>query len=259
MSLSAIDVTYQAGERKLMENVSLRVEPGRVHAVLGPNGAGKSTLLKLLAGDLRAASGSVTLDGRAIAEWSPFERARRRAVLPQSENLGFDFTVRQVVTLGRMPCRQHAPLQEQALITAALQAADALQLEARLYPTLSGGERARVQLARVLAQVWERADHERYLLLDEPTASLDLAHQHLCLRLARQLAAEGVGVLVILHDPNLALSYADDITLLCCGQSVAQGSPEQVLTRDHLEKVYGVKVDILRSQLTQQPYIAISP
>jgi iron complex transport system ATP-binding protein len=259
MSLSAVDVSYEAGGRRLLDQVSLQITPGRVHAVLGPNGAGKSTLLKLLAGDMRAVSGSVTLEGRAIAEWSALERARRRAVLPQSETLGFDFTVRQVVALGRMPCRQHAPAQEQALITTTLEAADALHLETRLYPTLSGGERQRVQLARVLAQVSEPADHERYLLLDEPTASLDLAHQHLCLRLARKFAAEDVGVLVILHDPNLALSYADDITLLCCGKTIAQGQPEQVLTRYHLELVYGVKIDILRSQHTQQPFISVSP
>jgi iron complex transport system ATP-binding protein len=115
----------------------------------------------------------------------------------------------------------------------------------------------RVQLARVLAQIWEASAHPRYLLLDEPTASLDLAHQHSCLRIARQFAAEGTGVLLVLHDPNLALSYADEVTLLCCGQIVAQGAPEQVLTQQNLERVYGVKIEILNSANTQKPFIAV--
>jgi iron complex transport system ATP-binding protein len=259
VSLSAVNVSSKRGARTLLENASLRIESGRVHAVLGPNGAGKSTLLKLLAGDQHATSGTVLLEERAITEWPALERARRRAVLPQSESLGFDFTVRQVVTLGRMPCRLHALQREREIIDAALDATGVLHLDDRLYPTLSGGERARVQLARVLAQIWESNERPRYLLLDEPTASLDLAHQHICLRLARRFASEGAGVLLILHDPNLALAYADEITLLCCGQVIAQGAPDQVLTRDHLEKMYGVRIDILRSTITQQSFIAVIP
>ncbi|PTU31943.1 heme ABC transporter ATP-binding protein [Stenotrophobium rhamnosiphilum] len=257
MSLRAVDVSSRIGTRTLLNQVSVNVEPGRVHAVLGPNGAGKSTLLKLLSGEQRATSGQVLLEDRDIKAWPAMERARRRAVLPQSESLSFDFTVRQVVSLGRMPCQLQTPTREREIISAALEATGVLNFDERLYPTLSGGERMRVQLARVLAQIWESADHPRYLLLDEPTASLDLAHQHSCLRLARRFAAEGTGVLLVLHDPNLALTYADDVTLLCCGQIVAQGSPAQVLTQKHLEHVYGVKIDILHSPTTQKPFIAV--
>lgn len=257
MSLCAVNISCQINGRLLLDNVSLSVEPRRVHAILGPNGAGKSTLLKLLSGEQRNTAGQVLLEDRNITAWPTLDRARRRAVLPQSQSLSFDFTVRQVVSLGRMPCVLQTPTREREIISAALEATGVLHLDARLYPTLSGGERMRVQFARVLAQIWETPAHPRYLLLDEPTASLDLAHQHSCLRLARRFAAEGTGVLLVLHDPNLALTYADDVTLLCCGQIVAQGTPEQVLTQQHLERVYGVKIDILHSALTQKPFIAV--
>lgn len=257
MSLRAVDVSCQIHGRSLLDHVSLNIEPGRVHAVLGPNGAGKSTLLKLLSGEQRISKGQVLLEDRSISAWPALQRARRRAVLPQSESLSFDFTVRQVVSLGRMPCELQTPAREHEIIAAALEATGVLHLDERLYPTLSGGERMRVQLARVLAQIWETSAHPRYLLLDEPTASLDLAHQHSCLRLARRFAAEGTGVLLVLHDPNLALTYADEVTLLCCGRVVAQGAPSQVLTQEHLERVYDVKIDVLHSTITQKPYIAV--
>lgn len=257
MSLQAKDVTCQIGSRHLLDHVSLAIEPGRVHAVLGPNGAGKSTLLKLLSGEQRCTQGQVLLENRSISDWPALERARRRAVLPQSENLSFDFTVRQVVSLGRMPCVLQTPAREHEIISAALQATGVAHLDSRIYPTLSGGERMRVQLARVLAQIWETSTHPRYLLLDEPTASLDLAHQHSCLKIARQFAADGTGVLLVLHDPNLALSYADEVTLLCCGQVIAQGAPEQVLSQQNLERVYGVKIEILNSASTQKSFITV--
>ena len=259
MSLAAFEVSYQVGSRKLLERVSLCVEPGQVHALLGPNGAGKSTLLKLLAGDLRPQQGRVTLEQHDLRQWSMLERARRRAVLPQASDLQFDFSAHQVVSLGRMPCLQRSSQREAQIVDEALQATDASHLATRSYLTLSGGERARVQLARVLAQIWEPVDDNRYLLLDEPTASLDLAHQHASLAAARSFASTGVGVLAILHDPNLALAYSDRVTLLCCGQLIAQGTAQQVLSRDNLEKVYGVNVEILQSATTLHPFIAIHP
>lgn len=257
MSLQALNVSCQIGSRRLLDQVSITIKPGQVHAVLGPNGAGKSTLLKLLSGEQRSSEGKVLLEDREISDWSALERARHRAVLPQSESLSFDFTVRQVVSLGRMPCIRQMPAREAEIIDSALDATGVAHLAARIYPTLSGGERMRVQLARVLAQIWETPAHPRYLLLDEPTASLDLAHQHSCLKIARQFAANGTGVLLVLHDPNLALSYADQVTLLCCGQVIAQGAPDTVLSQQNLERVYGVKIEILNSANSQKNFIAV--
>lgn len=244
--LAAQNISYQIGGASLLRNVSLQLTPGHLHAVIGPNGAGKSTLLKLLAGDLSPASGHVTLNGRDLQDWSMRERALQRAVLPQSESLRFAFTVQQVVELGRLSCQRHTAAQEINIALAALREADVVHLAQRVYPSLSGGERARVQLARVLAQIWEPAPPDgRYLLLDEPTASQDLAHQHACLRLAQRFSTQGVGIFAILHDPNLALRYADEVTLLCCGEVLAQGTPADVLTPANLKLAYGIDVEIL--------------
>lgn len=257
MSLDAENLSYSAGGRQLLEGVSLRLQAGEVHAVIGPNGAGKSMLLKLLAGDLKPQSGSISLNGKALKDWSAGARARCRAVLPQSESLRFGFTAEQVVQLGRMPCKHHRPEREREIVHAALRTTGVERLAQRKYPTLSGGERSRVQFARVLAQIWEPVElGDRYLLLDEPTASLDLAHQHACLTTARQFATQGVGVLAVLHDPNLALTYADQVNLLCCGQLIAAGPPESVLTPQNLERVYGVKIEVLRSE-NSRAYIAV--
>lgn len=256
MSLIADQLSYQRGTRTLLQACSLELRAGEVHAVLGPNGAGKSTLLKLLAGDLVPARGTVLLNGKPLRQWTARERARQRAVLPQQESLSFGFSAREVVALGRLAAAQHSTAHEQEIVTAALQAADAAHLAERRYPTLSGGERARVQFARVLAQVWQPTPlGTRFVLLDEPTASLDLAHQHACLRMARQFAAGGAGVLAVLHDPNLALHYADRATLLCCGETIASGAPAEVLSVQHLRRVYGMEIDVIEAR--GRRYIAV--
>ncbi len=249
MSLIAEHLTYRAGTHTLVDGVSISIQPGRLHAVLGPNGAGKSTLLRLLSGEYGLQSGRVRLHERDLAHWSVRERAQLRAVLPQGESLRFGFTVRQVVELGRLPCVQRAPARESEIVGEALAKAGVTHLAQRIYPTLSGGERARVQFARVLAQIWEPiALGERFLLLDEPTASLDLSHQHSLLTAACKFAADGVGVLAILHDPNLALSYANEVTLLKEGRVLAQGLASQTLTPENLSLLYGVEVRRLVSE-----------
>lgn len=246
MSLIAQDLTYRHGARVLLQDVSLELRAGEVHAVIGPNGAGKSTLLRLLAGEIAASSGTIMLNGKPLAQWNARERAHQRAVLPQQESLRFGFSAAEVVALGRLAARTDTPAQEHEMVTAALAAADATTLATRLYPTLSGGERARVQFARVLAQVWTATPlGARYLLLDEPTANLDLAHQRSCLLAARAFAAQGNGVLAILHDPNLALRHADRVTILCAGTVLASGAAPTVLTAENLRRTYGVPIEVL--------------
>jgi ABC-type hemin transport system ATPase subunit len=178
--LAAHHVTLRVGRKALLNDVSLAFNPGEVLALIGPNGAGKSTLLKAVAGELTPTTGVVELEQKPLAAWSLQERARRRAVLPQHSMLDFPFTVLEVVLLGRSPHGGGASVHDHYIARQALAAVEAAHLEQRLYPTLSGGERQRVQLARVLAQIWEPLPDgtARYLLLDEPTASLDLAHQH---------------------------------------------------------------------------------
>lgn len=262
MSLAAENLGYETADRALVSGVTLQVLPGQVHALLGPNGAGKSTLLKLLSGDLVPTAGRAELNGRSAREWPALARARMRAVLPQAHALAFGFTAAQVVALGRLPCPRLPAPQENERVRDALAQAGVAELEQRLYTTLSGGERARVQLARVIAQVHDPLEGDlegnaRFLLLDEPTAHLDLAHQHDCLRMARRLAAKGLGVLVIVHDPNLALRYADTVTMLNAGQVVAHGTPEAALTERLLEEVYRVPVRVLRTAGREYPVAVV--
>jgi iron complex transport system ATP-binding protein len=241
-----VGVTIRAN--RLLDAVSLTVAPGELVAIVGPNGAGKSTLLRALSGELASSDGDVWLCNRPLRAWPLREQARMRAVLPQQSTLTFAFTVREVVLLGRAPHSQgiDGP-HDQAIAAAALAAVDADHLAERWYTTLSGGERQRVQLARVLAQIWEPlADRPRFLLLDEPTSSLDIAHQHATLAIAQRWARQGVGVLAVLHDLNLAAQYADRLAVLRAGRKVADGSPNDVLTPALIADVFGMPVQVLR-------------
>ena len=234
------------GRKTLLAGLSARFEPGRVTAILGPNGAGKSTLLSLLAGSRRAVAGEVRLDGRPLAAHGAAQLAMRRALMAQQGQVAFEFTAREVVQLGRYPHRRRPARDEAGIVQRALEATAADGLAGQVFATLSGGEKARVQLARALAQVWEPAPGgaARWLLLDEPTAALDLAHQHQSMRLARDWAhAEGADVVAVLHDVNLALRYADDALLLAGGRCCAFGPVAEVLEAGRISRVWQLPCD----------------
>ncbi len=253
------DATYRIGPNTLVDGVTLALRPGEVLAVVGANGAGKTTLLRLLSGELRPSSGAVCLDGRPLGAFAPEHLARRRAVLPQHSTLGFGFSVQEVVLLGRTPHRT-PPARDLEIAAGAMQAAGVAHLAARRYPTLSGGEQQRVHLARALAQIWEASGPgARYLLLDEPTASLDLAHQHAVLGVARRCAAAGVGVLAVLHDLNLAAQHADRIAVLRRGRLLAEGPPEAVLTPEIIRRAFDISVLVTRHPCATCPLVVPIP
>jgi iron complex transport system ATP-binding protein len=262
--LRATHLHYAVAGRALVREVSLTVAPGEFLAVLGPNGAGKTTLLKLLAGEAAPHGGTVELNGRPLAQWRHAQRAQIRAVLPQESRLAFAFTALEVALFGRYPHRAGALTRgDREIARAALAATDCAHLAARDFTTLSGGEKARVQLARVLAQLWEPCvidgrRQPRCLLLDEPTAALDLAHQHATLAAARRFAHEqgDVAVLAVLHDLNLAAQYADRLLMLREGAVAATGTPAQVLTEPGIESVFGLPVRVLRHPDTGLPLVA---
>lgn len=242
VSLRAEQITVQIDGNTLVEDVSLTIQPGEVLAVIGANGAGKSTLLKVICGDMTPVSGGVWLDDVPLSAWRKRDVAKRRAVLPQSSSLGFAFTALEVALMGRTPhIKGGESAHDFAVARQALAAARVAHLEERIYTTLSGGERQRVQLARVLTQIWD-GDGERYLLLDEPTNNLDLSHQHATLDIARWFAGQGVGVLTILHDLNLAAQYADRILVMKEGQRLAEGQPQKVLTPEIIRQAFDVPV-----------------
>lgn len=245
MALQARNITVERSGRRLLDSVSLSIGWGEIVVLIGPNGAGKSTLLKTLSGTLNPTSGTATVAGREMWQIAPAERARLIGVLPQESSLTLPFTALEVVNIGCEAGGAQATEAEQ-IARQALAEADVEHLSDRIYTTLSGGERQRVHLARVLAQLWRSRNRERYFLFDEPTSSLDLAHQHRMLNVARACAAEGAGVLVILHDLNLAAQYADRIALLHQGRLIAEGSPDQVLTPNVLDTAFDVTTCVFR-------------
>jgi iron complex transport system ATP-binding protein len=239
-TLSATGVSVVIDNRAILDSVSLDIAAGELLALVGPNGAGKSTMLGVLSGDLTPSGGSVQLDGRDLGSYSHLELARRRSVLTQENQVSFAFTAAEVVEMGRSPWLKTPQLAEDdEAIAAALRAADVEHLVARQYSSLSGGEKARVSLARVLAQ------RTGIVFLDEPTAALDLRHQEEVMRCAAELAASGRAVVVVVHDLSLAAAYAHRVALISGGQLDAVGTPAEVFTAERIERVYGLAVEIV--------------
>ncbi|QIP30704.1 heme ABC transporter ATP-binding protein (plasmid) [Deinococcus radiodurans] len=246
------DLSYSVAGRELLSKLKFHLQSGEMLAVLGRNGAGKSTLLKHLTGEL--GKSGVELFGQPLRDIKPAEAAKRRAVLPQQTPLSFAYEVLDVVLLGRIPHGQRETVQDRAIAAACLERVGLSGYETRDVLTLSGGEQQRVHFARTLAQL-HGVIGERVLLLDEPTASLDLAHQHATLRLARELCREGVGVLAVLHDLNLAAQYADRVLMLAEGHVIACDHPAVALTPESIRTAYGHEVLVTQHPCLNCPLI----
>jgi iron complex transport system ATP-binding protein len=224
-----------------VDGVSLSIREGACTAVLGPNGSGKSTLLRLMLGVLSPDAGAVEFERRPLASWPRAELARRVGVVPQSEEIAFPLTVRELVAMGRYPhlgpWRSEGEADRRA-IAGAMRVCDVEGLAERAVSTLSGGERQRARIARALAQ------EPRVLALDEPTIALDVRHEMEIFELLRELGASGVTVLLITHNLNLAARYADRLALLDRGRLAAAGAPAEVIRRELLERVYAWPVRV---------------
>ena len=257
MTMFADNISLHLSGFDLLRNISLEVEAGAVTAIVGPNGAGKSSLLKVLTGEITATRGDVYLNQRELTHWPLLDRAQMLAVLPQHTLLNFPFTADEVVGLGRIP-HQTGVTKDNQIITQALDLVDASYLQKRFYTQMSGGEKQRVQLARVLAQIWQPSDHgEQFLVLDEPTSAFDLSHQQLTLDIVCQLAERGVGVLMVVHDLNLAARCADNLVVFDGGVIAAQGKPKDILSEQLIDKVFGVKSIISQHPVTKRPLVIV--
>lgn len=240
IAISARQISVSVQNTPLLRGIDLDLPAARWTSIVGPNGAGKSTLLGALTGDVPIAEGEVRLDGRPLGDWSAGDLARTRAVLLQANQVSFPFTVREVVEMGRSPwVGRTSAADDDAAISEAIERTDIAHLLDRPFTALSGGEKARASLARVLAQQTD------VVLLDEPTAALDLRHQEEVLVVARSLAAAGRAVVVVLHDLSLAAARADRIAIVDDGRIVSVGEPADVLTPERVEQVYGIKVHVL--------------
>ncbi|CAN5611725.1 ABC transporter ATP-binding protein [soil metagenome] len=248
--LDANDVVFDAGSvvfrypgsgRDAIDGVTLRIHAGDFVALLGPNGSGKSTLLRLLLGALRPRAGTVLFRGRDVAIWPRAELARDIGVVTQSEEMAFPLTVRELVAMGRYPhlgAWRREGAEDRAAIASALERCEVADLAARSILELSGGERQRARLARALAQ------QPRTFVLDEPTASLDIAHEMALFELLARLSADGATVVLVTHNINIAARYAARLILLDDGRIAAAGAPGDVLRREIVEGVYAWPVEI---------------
>lgn len=255
MSLEIDGLVVARGGRTLLHAIDFRVAPGALLGVIGANGAGKSSLLQAIVGDLPAQAGAVKFDGRAVARYPRRERARRIAYLAQTSALAFPLSARDVIALARSP---HASgrTADAEIIAAAAAATDITHLLERAYTRLSGGEQQRVQLARVLAQVWRAEDAgDRLLLLDEPVAALDIGHQSRILRALRALAATGVAVVFVGHDVSLAAAHADRLLALADGRVAALGTPATVVTEAIMTQVYHAATHVIAHPATGTPVV----
>lgn len=240
--IQAQDISVISGDVKLVDSINFTVNEGETLAIIGPNGAGKSSLLKAMSGDLTY-TGNIDMHGLVN---KPMQRARQLATLPQFSLLNFPYLVTEVVALGRIP-HQSGWRKDQDIVHQALELLDITYLAERKYTQLSGGEKQRVQLARVMCQIWsteDAANGARILLLDEPTTALDLGHQQQLMAALRKFAKQGVTIVMVMHDINLAASCADKVLAMACGQQIQIGSPHEVITVETMQRLFNADVSI---------------
>lgn len=253
--LKARGLRFSHGSRALIDDISMTLQPGEMVTLIGPNGAGKSTLLRLLTGFLTPETGECWLDNRPLKDWPRELLAQRRAVMRQQNSVSFPMTAAEVVAMGRAPwpgSKSKAVTQEVMHITGSL------ELAKRDYQSLSGGEQQRVQLARVLAQLWYDDGPHGWLFLDEPTSALDLFWQQHSLRLLHRLTRNGCfSVCTVLHDLNLASLWSDRVLILHQGKIVAEGTPHDVMTEKTLTRWYQAELDVVMQDKKGKPQIQL--
>ncbi len=253
MSLQLDNVTYRIGDKTLLGKVSLTFAPASITVLVGSNGAGKTTLLRVASGELEADSGRVTLDQVVVSDIPLEQRARRVAFLTQQSALDFPFKGYEVMQMGRIP-HLTGTTHDRQVVDEVVDICDLLELAERTYTTLSGGEKQRLQIGRILCQVWDQLD-SAYVLFDEPTSALDLSHQLTFFEIARKLAAGGASIVLVLHDVNLATRFADNIVLLADGHVLGSGPPREVITRENIRQAFAVEIDLIATDDPNRPLI----
>ena len=247
MSLNLKSINLKLDDRQILKNVSLEINEGEIVSVIGPNGAGKSTLLNVLTGDISPDSGNTIYDNKHLNKVSIQERAFTRSVMSQMQTLVFNFNVKDVVEMGWLQ-RGNSDFSSNFSMAfeAVTKECNVHNLVHRNFNTLSGGEQRRVHFARTLLQLWRpsQSNDPRYLLLDEPTANLDLSSEMLLMNILKARASSNVGILVILHDLNLASHFADKIAIMKDGEIKAFGKPEEIMTDDFLTSIYEVPIKV---------------
>ncbi|MEM6822586.1 MAG: heme ABC transporter ATP-binding protein [Verrucomicrobiota bacterium] len=249
MILKADNIAVAFGKKKILDKVDAWVESGQVLAILGPNGAGKSTLFRVLTGELAPSAGKVFLDDQELSSFSRRELSLRRAAMNQQVHIPFPISAKEVVMLGRAPFFGWQETQrDHQVVDHALELVEMSEFANRDYPSLSGGEKQRIQLARALVQLeGEDGDlQNKFLLLDEPSSALDLKHRHDVLNMCQGVAKRGAAVFLIIHDINMALTYADQTLVLSNGTVYAHGNVETILTEELVKDVFEIEARLVK-------------
>lgn len=240
------NVSVKKGDAMIVNNITLQLNAGQILSVIGPNGAGKSTLISAILGDCSLHKGHIDFDGKPLRFIGLQERARHIACLTQESSLNFAFTVEEVVALGRVP-HSSGVKTDKMIVKDAMALMDITYLRGRSYTALSGGEKQRTQLARVMAQIWRAEDAKaRLLILDEPTSSLDLGHKQQLMAAVNFFAEQGVAVLMIEHDLNMVANYSHQLLALQCGHIQAYGDVQQSLTPALLKALFNADADVIK-------------
>lgn len=250
-------ISYHAGKKQILNNISAEFSPGEFNMILGPNGSGKSTFLKIFSGDIHHYNGAVTYGDKKITAIKKEELAKLRAVMSQQSDLIFPLTVEEVVMMGRYPHFSFNPTKkDDTICDEVIERMRLTNFRDRNYLTLSGGEKQRVQFARFLAQIWQQQPGElRYLFLDEPLTSLDINYQQEFLQVAKELVNATTVLIAVMHDINLAAHYGDKLFFLKNGELAATGKPKEMLTEALIEKVFDVKVNIVANPVNGNPLL----
>ncbi len=255
--LSIKNVSYHIGKKVILKNINIDFEPGKFTMILGPNGSGKSSLLKIFSGEINKFDGEVFYGGKNIKTIKKEALAIYRAVMSQQPELSFPLTVDEVVMMGRYPHFTFKPAKkDEQICNEVMTLMNLNQFKQRDYITLSGGEKQRVQYARVLAQIWETpVNGYRYLFLDEPLNNLDIKYQQEFLQIAKSFKNENTIIAAVMHDINMAVEYGDMLVFLKEGNLIAQGNTKQILDEPLIENVFEMQTQIINNPVSNKPLI----
>jgi iron complex transport system ATP-binding protein len=255
--LSLQQISYSIGKKQILNNISVDFFPGEFNMILGPNGAGKSTLLKIFSGELTGFTGSVFYDEKNILHQKKEALAKYRSVMSQQPELSFPLTVYEIILMGRYPHFNYNPNKKDlAICEEVIEMMNLSSYKERNYLTLSGGEKQRVQFARVLAQIWETpSSGHRYLFLDEPLISLDLNYQQELLKIAIEFRKKDTILVAIVHDINLAIQFADKLLFLKQGELIAFGKPSEIVKEELIKKIFNVETAVISNPITNKPLV----
>lgn len=253
------NISYKVPDRYLLQHISADFKPGAVTALMGSNGAGKSTLLKIISGEIKPTKGNIYWNGIDLRDWKQNELAKTRAVLRQQYQMQLPFAAYDIIAMGRYPHFKNKMTSKCAAVINEVAVYTGVQhLMKRNYLTLSGGEQQRVQLARVLAQVWDAPEKQKLILLDEPVSALDIQYQHQLLALVKELTNNNFTIIAVLHDLNLAMQYADEVMLLKMSKIVQFADKQQALTTQNIQETFGVSAALHQANGYPHPFITVS-